>query len=216
MNYFQQTKFISNSDLTALKRRLNLEEERDLRRAYNFGSLVDAMLTEEAEIERYRAHATEAEQRTAYLVQAAAKADPSLSLFLSLCRKQHEVYRNAFAVEYNGFKLQVPVRVKLDLERKAFRIGGDIKTTACTTPEAFVASIFHFHYDRQAALYMDVTGLDHFQFFGLSKKQNRITRKHEVFKYVIERGSEDYERGRRNYSFLLWNYWFFIYNLRIQ
>lgn len=214
MNYFQQTGYISNSDLTALKGRLNLEEERDLSKAYLIGSLVDALLTEEAEVERYRAQATENDVRLATLMAQVAKSDPSISLYLAACKKQYEFYRKQFPLTYNGYAITIPVRIKLDLYYLPGSLGGDIKTTACDTYEKFLASIFAFDYDRQAAWYMDIAKLERFIFLGISKKRNKLTGRHEVFKFTIQKGDENYNRGRRKYEFLSFNYFFLIHNLK--
>lgn len=214
-NYFEQTQFVSNSDLTNLKKLFNLEEERDLSKAYNFGSLVDAMITEEQAVGRFASLHDAEELKRAEMMKKAGLADSTLKLFMETSKLQHEVYRNAFPIHYQGQEITLPMRCKFDFLNKGLKTGADLKTTACTSQKAFVDAIFQFDYDRQAALYMDLMGLERFMFIGLGKKPGRGG-KHPVFKYAVIRGDETHQKGKRKYCFLAFNYYFLIYNLNLS
>jgi hypothetical protein len=214
-SYFKQSGFISNSDLSAFKKLVNLAPEMNLSRAYNMGNMVEAMIQGECS-EEYEAQAEKSEIETARLIVEAGLADPTLKLFLEGAKIQHEVYRQNFPVEYEGQEIAIPFRAKLDILKKQFRAGADIKTTACTNKDSFVQSIFHFDYDRQAAVYMDAARLDSFMFIGLSKKRNRISRKHEVYKFAIMRNDASYTSGKAKFNYLAFNYYYKIHSLNLN
>jgi hypothetical protein len=212
--YFNQTKYISNSDLTALKHELQLREKKDLSKAFNFGNLVEAMI-EEKPVDEFAALSSAEELARARLMDEAAKADRTIQLFLETHKKQHEFYREQFAIETDEGEICIPARGKLDLCRKAFRSGGDFKTTAAKTQRQFVESIFLFDYDRAAAWYMDLARLDNFTLIGIGKEKNSFTKKYPVFKYIIVRDQPDFRRGQLKYAKLAWQYYHLIYNLNL-
>jgi hypothetical protein len=213
--YFDQTKYISNSDLTSLQHELQLREKKDYSKAFNFGHLVEAMI-EGNNFDEFAARTTAEEVEKARLMDEAAKADKTVQLFLSTCKKQHEVYREKFLINYNEGEIEIPARGKLDLCNTALKTGGDFKTTAATSQRAFIDSIFTFDYHRAGAWYMDLKGLNRFMFIGISKQKNRFTKKHDVFKFALMRDDENYLAGKRKYSFLAWQYYHLIYLLNLN
>lgn len=214
-NYFHQTRFVSNSDLGALRRVLNLQDATlsGMEAALNFGNLLDARFTEE---HKYHAQEkTEADADKAERMYEAGMADSALRLYFEMSSKQHEVYREAFAIEHDGYDIVMPMRCKFDFLIKRLRSGADLKSTACRSKESFVASIFWLHYDRAASLYMDLARLDTFMIIGISKTRNRFTKKHDVYKFAINRGDEVYTAARSKYSRLAFYYYHLIYNLNL-
>jgi hypothetical protein len=211
-SYFQQTQFISNSELTKFKQELFLMEK-DLSRAFREGSLFDATMTEEHKLEEMQPEPSEREMIS--LMKEAFLADPGLEKILRISQKQHEIYKLKFPVEWNGMQLEIPTKVKFDFLMKAASLGADLKSTACTSEQAFLTGIDFLDYDRQGAWYMDHAKLDKFMFIGVSKKKNSRGI-HRVFKHVMCRDDEMYNSGKRKYSFLAFKYYYLIHNFNIS
>lgn len=225
MSYFDQVDFISNSDLKALKKKMRMEEDRDLTHIFNFGSLVDNMTTADGNVD-YEAQTMLDDTQghvqfdgeafdKARLMSEAAKADPALQLFLNDGQLQHEIYRRRFPVAWEGIEIEIPARGKLDFRKKKLRAGADLKTTACTSQSQFVQSIEFFDYDQQGAWYMDLDDLDRFMIIGVGKKRKKHERQHPIFKYAMQRGDEAYLRGKRKYQFLALHYYFLIHQIQL-
>ena len=224
-NYFDQKGFISNSELGELKKLMRNEEEMDLTDIYNFGSLVHGFVTEPHKIDHENKALVEGENKIyfsddqylqAQRMYEAAKKDKVVDLFLKSCKKEHEFYRKKFKIEYKGYEVEIPVRAKLDFLNKGISIGADLKGIKCDTRDQFITAIEYFDYDRQAAWYMDIANLDQFMFIGLSKKKNPRTGNHDVFKFVMIRGDENYQKGKAKYSRLAFYYFHLIYNLNVS
>jgi hypothetical protein len=197
---------VSNSNLKELKSSYYVETPRDLAAVFAFGSLVDALLTEPWKVD-YRSCSlnddgwiipfTKADFELAVKLVQYLKADPLIKLFLDTMVGQY-IFRRTLVFTYEGGEYRIRGRCKFDLFSRAYLFGLDFKTTACTTLKAFRESIEFLDYDQAAAWYMDLAKIDRFWIVGISKKTG------EIFKYVIQRGDETYERGRAKYS--LWAY----------
>jgi hypothetical protein len=178
-----------------------------LQDTFNFGSLVDAMLTEPHKVDHKRKaliedtgnviYFDEVTFRSALKLAEAMRKDPIVAQLLAVSAGQY-VFTRRLSFEYEGDIYEIPARCKYDLFSKPFRTGADFKTTACTTLKAFRESIDFFYYDMGAAWYMDLAKIDTFWIIAISKKNGQI------FKHAIKRGDETYESGRRKYS--LWAY----------
>jgi hypothetical protein len=212
MNYFDVVDHVSNSELTALKNKMNLIEERDLSAAYAFGTLFDAVITEEENVEALNAN--EQDLNKANLMKDAYNGDPGLRLILEKSQLQHEVYKSKFAIEWQGDEIEMRTKCKFDFLMKSAKLGADLKSTACTSESAFFQSIFRFGYDRQAAWYMDHAKLDKFMIIGVSKKANKRGI-HQVWKFVIQRDDDVFKAAKRKYSVLAYHYYYLIYNLSL-
>lgn len=219
MNYYQQTGFVSNSDLSRFKETLQLRQARDLTTAYNFGGLVHGLITEPHKVDHANKSLNNGGEiikfddeafKKAQMMQQAAEADLSLRIFSQHGKPEHEFYRRKFELEVDGIDISVPVRAKLDFYCRQWSIGCDIKTTASKSYDSFVKSIFAFDYDRQGAFYMGVAKIDRFMFIGISKHPNRRTGLHEVFKYSINYGDSTHISGYNKYSKLLLKYALYI------
>lgn len=208
--------YVSNSQLGSLQELIYGKEKPDnIQEIYDFGNLFDSVVTEEEKFDSSTNIMTDQQREVlfeeylvekAMLMKEAVESDPMFKLIMESAKKQHVIYRKAQNIDWNGFSFKLPIRVKMDLYVQHASLVVDLKSTACTTRKQFVASIQHFNYDRQAAFYLDASKCNKFLFIGVSKTKNRKTGKHEVFKYMIERDSEDYFRGLEKYSELAFKY----------
>jgi len=223
-NYYELRQYVSNSDLGSLDKVLTLTKPLEgIQKIYDFGNLVDAMKTEREKLNHDDKTVTDdggrvmtftdEEWEKAQLMTEALDAHPFLSKIITDRMKfQYVILREQFEIEWQGIKIKMPMRCKFDgLEPGVIAL--DIKTTGCTTQKQFVESIFHFCYDRQGALYMDMARVDRMIYAGVSKVINRITKKHEVFIFMIERGDKTYLSGKRKYSFLGTRYYYLLHSL---
>lgn len=203
MNAYFLRPEVSNSELLALRRAYYSVPDPDLEQVYRFGSLVDAMLTEDGRVD-YILHQlhdddeiinyTGAEFVLATSMVDACKVDPVIRAFIEGGRSQH-IFIKTIGFTYDGEEYQIKGRCKFDSIKKSIKTGADYKTTACTTRKACLAAIDYFNYDQQGAWYMDLAGTDRHWIIFISKKTK------QVFKFAIERGDAVYEQGRRKYSF---------------
>ena len=96
------------------------------------------------------------------------------------------------------FGFGIPVKGKLDIyDPNCPEYGiaiGDLKTTSKAVHD-FEWSIKKYNYDRQAAMYMSLTGADAMKFYPVSKSAG-----HAVAEYIIERGSKTFEIGMWKYE----------------
>jgi hypothetical protein len=224
MNYFDLPE-VSSSDLGALKREYyGLPDNREqLEEIFNFGSLVDAMLTEREKLDYltlglrqengFYIYYTYDTWRRAEVLAEAARKDPVIGRMLDWMVGQY-IFRRTLSFDYQGDEYKIRARCKFDLLAKKLLTGLDFKTTACTTQKQFEESIDFFDWDKQASYYMDISKNNYHWIVGISKKNDKI------FKYAIERGDAMHKRGADKYS--VWAYrWvtliepFQTYNLKL-
>lgn len=216
MNYYARPQ-VSNSDLGNLKAEMyGLQKPDNIQEIYDFGNLVDAMLTEPNLIDYSNQSiwlhndwqkVDDVKWKLANKMVQSMLKDPFISLVVKKMKGQYEFYKR-LDLEYEGFEFSINARAKYDGIAKPLKTGLDYKTTACTTDKAFIQSLDHFDYDRQCAWYMDIAGLDRFWFIGISKKNMK------VFKYAVSRDDEFYIKGKQKYLRLayLWNIYFENFN----
>lgn len=222
MSYFSLKQYISNSDFSAVKKALAMERTwGDMQKAFDFGSLVDAMVTEpdllDADNMVLKNHNgiltyEKDDWDKATLMKRAIDDDEMARYVINMMDKQVVEKLDEFPFEYAGLEVWMPVRCKLDGIKKSIKTGMDLKSTACLNLKSFIKTIETWDYDRQAAFYMDVCCLDNFWFFGVSKKPNKRG-KHEVFKLAVQRDDEIYLSGRAKYQKLGFFYNLLIYSL---
>jgi hypothetical protein len=209
MNYYELSS-VSNSDLTALRRAYyNIEDPKGLERVFAFGSLVDAMRSEQSKLNPFSRTLTDDYGIVIYFeidiwrfAEKLAKEldkDPVVSRLSTTMVGQY-VFNRTLNFEYEGSEYSIRARCKFDGFSKQFATGLDYKTLSCATDKQFRESIAHFDYDRQAAWYMDLARIDYFWIIGISKVNGK------VFKYAIERGSEMHLSGVQKYSRLAFNW----------
>lgn len=205
-NYYKLPE-VSSSDLGELKRVWYNSERPDLEEIFNFGSLVDAMLTERHLLDftsyslivpgSLDIHYSAAVWRQAEALERSLRQDQAVALMLPAMRGQY-IFRRTLGFNFEGEELLIRGRCKFDLYSRIHKTGLDFKTTSCHTAKAFAAAIEFFDWDKQAAWYMDLARIDYHWIVGVSKVTG------EVFKYVIQRGDENHKRGVAKYS--LWAY----------
>ncbi len=212
---------VSNSDLKALGKMIfGIEDNREsLEDILNFGSLVDAMLTETWRVTHLTCtlhletggviQFTPEAFLLAKKLSAALKADRVVSMLVDTMIGQY-VFAKTIGFKYQGEEFEIRGRCKFDGFNKKFKLGCDYKTTACTSYAQFKNSIDHFDYDQQGAWYMDLAGIDRHWIIGISKKNS------QVFKYAIERGDETYLNGVRKYSRLAYLWKLLIEDFKIE
>lgn len=204
-NYYSHP-FVSNSDLSKLKKELQAPEiEMELKDAYRMGALVDAMITEPERVYHYDAQliGTEYTYLPHEFEQARKMAKSFVNgykLWIDNSEGQKEFYEIDVEFEYNGVTYCLDMRCKFDLYNE--RVGTEIKTTACTNKTQFASSIDRLDYDRAAYIYMKLSGLLRFQIIGISKKAP-----YDLFAILITPDHPFYHSGRAKASELAFKYY---------
>lgn len=202
---------VSNSDLSALEFYfMNKERMYDLQAAYRFGNLIDAMITEPERVDHLN-YRVDDEQFNPYEWAAAknmlnAFRNDTFCMQLMKMSEGQNVIVKPLVLNYEGVVFELPARCKFDLLAKAMRMGADIKSTTATTQAQFEASIKHFNYDKQAAFYMDMAGIDKHMLIGISKVNFKI------FKVPVVRDGELYNSGKGKYIEWAFKYWYLFQN----
>lgn len=198
---------VSNSDLTALQKYWEPENIWiDKEKAYKFGTLIDAIITEPHKVDYYKFKVEDVQYTIEEFQQAkemrkAFYANEFCKKMVAMCSFQKISYQPDFQIEYEGIKFSLPAKCKWDLFCENMDLGGDIKSTAAATQKQFVDACHHFEYFRSRAWYMDLEGRNNDILIGISKKNNQI------FKIPIKRGDELYNLGKQQYQELAFRYW---------
>lgn len=211
VGYFDRPE-VSNSDLKALERMFYGREDNraELQDIFDFGSLVDALVTEPWRVLRLTdslgveycklvietggvvVYSPELYQQAKKLSQN-LKNDRVVKMMLDTMKGQWVIAREmTFVHEEEEYKIKG--RCKFDGFSSKFKFGCDYKTTACVTLKGFREAIDFFDWDQQAAWYMDLAEIDQHWIVGVSKKTG------QVFKHTIKRGDDIYNRGKLKYS----------------
>lgn len=199
-------KEVSNSDLGELENYFAPKSfVMDLRDAYRFGNLLDAMLTESHRVDFYLKKVdnetfTPAEWQLAMQMKEAGKRDPMLMKMIELSKGQMVMTKDV-EFDYYGFKFTLTMRIKYDLFAEVMGWGSDLKSTAATTQKQFNDACVHFNYDRQRVVYMKVSGAKRDVIIGISKKNLK------VFHKTIVEGDEFYQSGEKKLTELAFKYW---------
>lgn len=203
---------VSNSDLTALKNLLHPVpmDEAVRERAFRFGTLVDALITEPERVNHYALtvddepysdddfrHAREMQRS----LRCEARNDLFLAKVLDCADTQRCMVNAAQELEYGGFRFTLPTRCKWDWWLADYGFGGDLKTTAAATQKEFDECVDFFDWDRSRAWYMDIARSDRDFIYAISKRNCN------VFKLFINRGDATYQNGRGKYEELAFQYW---------
>lgn len=203
-NYYSRHE-VSNSDLSKLKMQLHPIDMPDPTQAYRFGSLIDAMLTENHRVNYFKRTCDDIQFSRedfdkALEMKKSFMADETCKMLIQNSDPQKVMIKQRDDFNFKGFNFSLPVRCKWDIWRNDFGWGGDIKSTTATTQEQFEAAIRYFDYDRQRAWYMDIAGSNRDVLIGISKKNFKI------FKVFINRDSDLYRSGLEKYSYLAFMY----------
>lgn len=210
--YYRRSE-VSNSDLTALKQMLHpalCANPAARERAFRFGSLVDAVITEPERVDYY-ARTVDGEPyseedfrhaREMYRsLRSEARRDPFLAKVLAEAETQRVMVNHGQQMEYGEFPFALDTRCKWDWWLAKYNFGGDLKTTSASTQSEFDAAMDVFDWDRSRAWYMDIARSDRDFIYAISKRNGC------VFKSFITRGDETYLRGRDKYQELAFQYW---------
>ena len=208
--YYNRTE-VSNSDLTELKNILYPREQYgDREKAFKFGTLLDAMITEPHRV-RYDKrtvdgviYSTEewqlAEEMKKSLRREANK-DAFLKYVLDAATTQKTSINHGQQFKYGRFEYSLDTRCKWDWWLQELQFGGDLKTTAAETQNQFDEALDFFDWDRSRAWYMDIAGSNQDFIYAISKKNCK------VFKKAIQRGDTTYNRGKQKYEELAFKWW---------
>ena len=210
--YYNRTE-VSNSDLTELKNMLYPRlQYGDKEKIFAFGSLVDALVTEPARVNRFQLTVddvkyTEDDFRLAMEMQKSlvreSRRDEFLAYVLNNSDTQKFMVRER-EFEYCGLSYTLPTRCKWDWWLPKVGFGGDLKTTFAVSQSQFDEAVDFFDWDRSRPWYMDIAGSSRDFIYAVSKKNCK------VFKKFIERGDRIYSRGREKYDELAFKYYLFI------
>lgn len=210
MNYNSDPYFdrpeVSNSDLSWIKdyyqpQRLKVDKDK----AYKFGTLVDAIITEPEKVDYYQ-HTVDGipydkeDFDSAIEMKKAFMKDELSNRILSVSNCQTIIIKR-LTFNFEGIDFELDTRCKWDLWSDVLKYGGDIKSTAATSQKQFEDAVRFFDYDRQRAWYMNIAGSDKDVIIGISKKN------YKVFKVPVRRGDELFEQGVKKYNELAFKWW---------
>lgn len=206
---------VSNSDLSWLKKYWEPENVIiDKEKAYANGTLIDAMITEPHRVDYFKRSVqyepyqfSEAEFEAAKEMKKAWQRDAFCQQMAKQCSFQKISVVPDFKINYEGFEFSLPARCKWDLFCEAIDLGGDIKSTACTTQKQCEEAVRYFDYDRSRAWYMDLENRSNDILIFISKMNFKI------FKVPVKRGGELYNDGKKKYQELAFKYWYLFGNI---
>lgn len=208
--YYSRTE-VSNSDLTALKEMLHPSPiVGDRERAFRFGTLFDAIITEPERVDYYRLTVDDQPYSDDDFLLAremhrslrlTARHDPLLDRVLREADTQCVMVREAQRFEYGPLEYTLPTRCKWDWWLPSLLFGGDLKSTGAATQAEFDEAVDLFDWDRSRAWYMDIARSDRDFIYAVSKRNC------QVFRLLIERDDPVYAAGRDKYDELAFQYW---------
>lgn len=199
---------ISNSDLSWLKRYWEPQQYViDLEKAFKDGTLIDMMITEPNRVNYFNRTAgdysyTLEDFANAEEMKRAFYKDPFCAAFIKQCITQKSIVVPRFEITLStGFSFNIDARCRWDFYGRTTDIGGDLKSTACTTQKQFEEAVRHFDYDRSRSFYMDLSNRNNDIIIGISKVN------HKIFKVPIRRGDAIYKAGVKKYQELAFRFW---------
>lgn len=205
---YRQFPAIANSDLTWLQKYwMPSDRIIDLEKAYKEGNLIDAMITEPQRVNYFKKLVDDVQYSDEQFLMGeemkkAFYRDDYCAKMVKHCSFQRISYNPAFKIQHDDFEITVPAKAKWDLFCEKFDMGGDIKSTACTTQKQCEEAVRHFCYDRSRAWYMDLEGRSNDMLIFISKKN------YKVFKVPVPREGSIYKQGKAAYQELAFRYWY--------
>lgn len=209
-SYYLRTE-VSNSDLTELKNYLYPRTQYgDKEKAFKFGTLVDALITENERIHyskrmvddvTYSREDFELGLAMREALRKEARKDEFLRAVLSNSDTQKFMVNKSQRFLYGNFEYTLDTRCKWDWWLSGFGFGGDLKTTFAESQNQFNEAIDFFDWDRSRAWYMDIAGSQQDFIYAISKKNLKI------FKAFIRRDDDTYKRGKEKYDELAFKWW---------
>jgi len=207
MDAYFSRKEVSNSDLSWLKSFWEPEQDEVVKeKAYRFGTLLDAIITEPFKVDFFKkqvdgAQYTDEEFEKALQMKKSFMMDPLAKNILSQSDMQKVMIINREFIYDDDVRFRLDVRCKWDLWMNSLGWGGDLKSTTATTQKQFEEAVRYFDYDRQRAWYMDIAGSNQDVVIGVSKENFK------VFKVPIRRDDELYKSGKTKYNELAFKWW---------
>lgn len=148
--YYQRSE-VSNSDLTELKNLLYPRTQYgDKEKAFKFGSLIDAMITEPERVRYdkrmvddvlYSGEDWELAQAMIKSLRMEARHDPLIKYALEQSDKQKFMVNKNQKFQYGNFEYTLDTRCKWDFWFSAMGFGGDLKTTFASSQKQFNEAI---------------------------------------------------------------------------
>lgn len=210
-SYFDRCE-VSNSDLTELKNFLYPRMQfGDKEKAFKFGTLVDALITENERV-RYDRRAVDdvlytkedfelgLEMRRS--LRKEAEKDRFLAMVIEKSDTQRFMVNKNQAFQYGNFTYHLDTRCKWDWWLPELGFGGDLKTTFAESQKQFDEAIDFFDWDRSRAWYMDIAGSQQDFIYAISKKNCKIF-KH----FITDRDHPSYVHGKEKYDELAFKWW---------
>lgn len=203
--YFSRPE-VSNSDLSWVKEYYEPELIKvDKERAYKFGTLIDAIITEPHKVDffQYTVEGIPYDSKDFEIAKLMKKSFDNDEMCRELIKVSdcQKVMTGTRSFRCEGVEFDLNTRCKWDLWVERRNYGGDIKSTAATSQKQFEEAVRFFDYDRQRAWYMDIAGSDKDVIIGISKKN------YKVFKVPVRRGDELFNEGVKKYTDLAFKYW---------
>lgn len=203
--YYERNE-VSNSDLSWLNSYWKPEMDEVVKqKAYKFGSLIDAIITEPETVDYFKytvgqvQYSQEDFEKGIEMKKSFMKDD--LAKHILTQSETQKVMIRSKNFNYDDVDFMLNVRCKWDLWMPNLGWGGDLKSTTATTQKQFEEAVRFFDYDRQRAWYMDIAGSNQDVLIGVSKVN------HKVFKVPIRRDDELYKSGLRKYNELAFKWW---------
>ena len=210
-SYYSRSE-VSNSDLTELKNYLYPRVQYgDKEKAFKFGTLVDALITENDRVRYdklmvddylYTTEEFELGLEMRKALRKEAEKDQFLAVVLAQSDTQKFMVNKQQEFYYGNFAYHLDTRCKWDWWLSAYNFGGDLKTTFAESQAQFDEAIDFFDWDRSRAWYMDIGGSNRDFIDAISKKNCKIF-KH----FITDRNHPTYIKGKEKYEDLAFKWW---------
>ena len=210
-SYYSRSE-VSNSDLTELKNYLYPRVQYgDKEKAFKFGTLVDALITENDRVRYdklmvddylYTTEEFELGLEMRKALRKEAEKDQFLAVVLAQSDTQKFMVNKQQEFYYGNFAYHLDTRCKWDWWLSAYNFGGDLKTTFAESQAQFDEAIDFFDWDRSRAWYMDIAGSNRDCIYAISKKNCKIF-KH----FITDRNHPTYIKGKEKYEDLAFKWW---------
>ena len=210
-SYYSRSE-VSNSDLTELKNYLYPRVQYgDKEKAFKFGTLVDALITENDRVRYdklmvddylYTTEEFELGLEMRKALRKEAEKDQFLAVVLAQSDTQKFMVNKQQEFYYGNFAYHLDTRCKWDWWLSAYNFGGDLKTTFAESQAQFDEAIDFFDWDRSRAWYMDIAGSNRDFICAISKKNCKIF-KH----FITDRNHPTYIKGKEKYEDLAFKWW---------
>ena len=203
-SYYSRSE-VSNSDLTELKNYLYPRVQYgDKEKAFKFGTLVDALITENDRVRYdklmvddylYTTEEFELGLEMRKALRKEAEKDQFLAVVLAQSDTQKFMVNKQQEFYYGNFAYHLDTRCKWDWWLSAYNFGGDLKTTFAESQAQFDEAIDFFDWDRSRAWYMDIAGSNRDFIYAIFKH------------FITDRNHPTYIKGKEKYEDLAFKWW---------